>query len=98
MEMNMRRSTLVQDNASMLYIGNEDKQGLQHVYKSNSTSSCRVQEAYNVFLKNGTPRSKLAARRDKAKRMKIQCLTVISPTNHQIADKRAAGIARKATG
>ena len=49
MEMNMRRSTLVQEKASMLYVGNEDKQGFQHVYKSNSTSSCRVQEANNVF-------------------------------------------------
>ena len=80
-ETNMRRSTLVQDNASMLYFGDEDKRGCQHVFKSNSTLSRRVQEAYNVFLKNGTPRSKLAARRDKAKRMKIQRLTVISPSS-----------------
>ena len=77
----MKRSTLVQDNASMLYFGNEeDKRGCQHVFKSNSTSSCRVQEAYNICLKNGTPRSKLATRHDKAKRMKIQRLTVISPS------------------
>ena len=48
-EMNMSCSTLVQDNASMLYVGNKDKQGFQHVYKSNSTSSRIVQEAYNVF-------------------------------------------------
>ena len=58
MEMNMKPSTLVQDNASMLYFGNEeDKRGCQHVFKSNSTSSRRVQEAYNICLKNGTPRS-----------------------------------------
>ena len=81
MEMNMKRSTLVQDNASMLYFRNkEDKRGCQHAFKSNSTLSCRVQEAYNICLKNGTPRSKLAMRRDKAKRMKIQRLTVISPS------------------
>ena len=77
----MRCSTLVQDNASMLYFGDEDKRGCQHAFKSNSTSSRRVQEAYTVFLKNGTPRSKLAARRDKATKMKIQMLTVISPSS-----------------
>ena len=76
----MRHSTLIQDNATMLYIGNENKRGFQHVYKSNTASSRRVQDAYNILLKNGTPRSKLAARRDKAKRLKIQCLTVISPS------------------
>jgi hypothetical protein len=79
-DMNMKHSTIVQDNASMLYFGNEDKRGCQHVFKSNSTSSCRVQDTYNVCLRNGTSRSKLAARRDMAKRMKIQRLTVISPS------------------
>jgi hypothetical protein len=78
--MNMKHSTLVEDNASMLYIGNDIKRGCQHVFKSNSISSRRVQEAYNYCLKNGTPRSKLAVRRDKAKIMKIRRLTVISPS------------------
>jgi hypothetical protein len=80
LEMNMKHSTLVEDDASMLYIGNDIKRGCQHVFKSNSTSSRRVQEAYNNCLKNGTPRSKLAVRRDKAKRKKIERLTVILPS------------------
>jgi hypothetical protein len=81
-EMNMRHSTVVQDNATILYNGNPEKRGFQHVYKSTTTSSSRrVQEAYEVSLRNGTPRSELAARRDQAKRMKIESLTAISPSS-----------------
>jgi hypothetical protein len=79
-EMKMRRSTVLQDNAPMLYMGNEDKWGFQHVYKSNTSLSRRVQRAYKNLINNDRPRSELAVRHDKAKRMKIQSLTVIAPS------------------
>jgi hypothetical protein len=56
-EMKMRQSTVVQDkNAAILYSRNPEKQGFQHVYKSTTTSSsCRVQEAYKLLFRSGTP-------------------------------------------
>jgi hypothetical protein len=79
-EMNMRRSTVLQQDAPILYMGSEGKRGFQHVYKSNTSSSRRVQTAYKNMIDNGRPRSKLAVRRDKKKRMKIQSLTVVAPS------------------
>jgi hypothetical protein len=60
--MKMRQSTVVQDkNAAILYSRNPEKQGFQHVYKSTTTSSsCRVQEAYKLLFRSGTPWSELA--------------------------------------
>jgi hypothetical protein len=88
-EMSMRRSTVLQHNAATLCMGNEHKRGFQHVYKSNTSSSRRVQTAYQNLINNGTPRSKLAVRRDKAKTMKIQSLTLIAPSPAHALSTRA---------
>ncbi len=76
----MRRSTVVKsDNSAIFDVGSTKERGFQHVYKSrNTTSSCRVQVAYNLSVQYGCPRSKQAVKRDKAKKKKIDCLQHIS--------------------
>ena len=58
-----------------------EKRGFQHVYKnSKKPSTKRVQEAYEQSVMNCLPRSKHAARRDKAKRRKLECLMELTPS------------------
>ncbi|KAI2507634.1 hypothetical protein MHU86_6821 [Fragilaria crotonensis] len=76
----MRRSTVGKtDNSAIFDVDRAEKRGFQHVYKSrNTSSSCRVQVAYNLSGQYGYPRSKQAMKRDKAKKKKIDCLQTIS--------------------
>ena len=72
----MRRSTVGKtDNSAIFDVDRAEKRGFQHVYKSrNTSSSCRVQVAYNLSGQYGYPWSKQAMKRDKAKKKKIDCL------------------------
>ena len=64
------------------------KRGFQHVYKSTkTTSSQRVHAAFKATVKNGTPRSKHAMRRDKMKRKKIDGLKKVSSSPAHSLDK-----------
>jgi hypothetical protein len=65
-----------------------EKRGFQHVYqKSRKPSTRRVQEAYEESVRNCHPRSKHAARRDKAKRRKMECLMEITPSPRHALSK-----------
>ena len=69
----MNQSTIVENEFASSDMVFNEKRGFHHVYASSKTmSSRRVQEAYNVSVKKGYPRSKLAARRDKAKKKKYR--------------------------
>jgi hypothetical protein len=64
------------------------KRGFQHVYKTTkTTSSLRVQAAYKVTTKKGTPRSKYAKIRDKTKLRKINDLQEVSSSPEHSLDK-----------
>ena len=76
-----RRSTVVKQDSARSDVLRNDGRGFQHIYKSTRTaSSRRVQAAYNLSLQNRLPRSTKAARRDKAKRKKLEALTTVSPS------------------
>jgi hypothetical protein len=67
---------------------NIQKRGFQHVYKSTkTTSSQRVHAAYKATVKNGTPRSKHATRRDKMKMRKLDSLKEVSSSPAHSLDK-----------
>jgi hypothetical protein len=57
----MRRSAVVkkEDKAAISDVGSTERQGFQHVYKSNNTTlSRRVHSANNLSMQNGYPRNK----------------------------------------
>ena len=75
----VNHSTIVVKESTSSDMVVKQKRGFQHVYASTKTmSSCRVQEAYNVSVNKGYPLSKLAARRDKVKKKKIENLIAVS--------------------
>ena len=75
----MRRSTVLTKDFASSDIVNTQRKGFQHVYGSSTKpSSRRVKEAYSLSLRKGSPKSKLAVKRDKQTRKKIESLAVVS--------------------
>jgi hypothetical protein len=75
----MRRSTVLTKDAASSDIVCTERRGFQHAYGSSTKpSSCRVKEANSLSLRKGSPKSKLAVKRDKQKKKKIESLVVVS--------------------
>jgi hypothetical protein len=82
-ETNMLRSTVVSEKANP---SKEIRRGYQHVYVGKKTKTCmNVHKSHKLSMKEGDPKHKLAVKRDRKKRDKIQTLmSVTASADHAL--------------